>query len=772
MLVRRDVLEQLGFDDLLPVLRQRPRLRLAGRPGRPPHGGGARRRWCSTPRPPTAGAASPHVVDRTRAPRERAAAITTLLANGSAARCCPAGRCACSSVGCCAPSGSCWCAPPGRPATSWPGSRSSTDGPAECCAARRARRRTATVPRAGGPAPARAGLAALPARPRLRRRRRSARRRRRGARRACAAPRRATGRTAGRRTGDRAGHLGRRSRWPSLAAASPAAACWAAAPLARRRAAPAARRGRPLVAACWSQRWHYLGTGSAAPAPPYVLPLALSAPSSSATPGPGRPCCSCWRCRWPLLRRYRFLRRRVDARPMSRVWGAAAYGAAAGGHRRRSRQGRLGTVAAAVVLPWLRHLRPRPGRPPTTTAPAAGRLAYARSWLARARRRSCRRPASWSSRCCRWRAVRRTGRAAGLAPPARRPAGRRAAAAAAVAGRHPGRARGLAVRGRAARRRARAARGAGPAGRPQRRPGPGARVDGRSGCPVAALVALAPRRHPRQVLPGLGGHRGRRGPARSRCSWAQVELPGLAGRCGRGPASSCSSCRPALVVAAAIAGGRRPRALRAGRLRLAAAVLGGVAALGALAAPVLGRVLVGRPADGDRTGRRRHAGPLPAYMTEVSAASNRNAVLVLRGGGAATDVRYRVLRDGTAPPRRRRRPALDPGRRELTATRGRAAGRDRAGELSAGSRRTASPTSTRPPPVSAAVSGAFDAAERRSPAPARRSPGSRAWRVRARRRSARGRPDRPRPVHAAVLIVQVVALIGVVVLVLPGRRRR
>ena len=98
---------------------------------------------------------------------------------------------------------------------------------------------------------------------------------------------------------------------------------------------------------------HRVGTGSAAPAAPYVLPLAaagtlllgkawlivdllmLLAVPAAAFGG------------------YRFLRRATGARPAA-VWGGATYGllpVLTGAVQ----EGRLGTVVASLVLPWLAH---------------------------------------------------------------------------------------------------------------------------------------------------------------------------------------------------------------------------------------------------------------------------------------------------------------------------------------------------------------------------------------------------------------------------------
>jgi len=98
---------------------------------------------------------------------------------------------------------------------------------------------------------------------------------------------------------------------------------------------------------------HDLGTGSTAPAPPYVLPLAMA---GSVLLGKA----------WLLVDllfllavplaaagAYAFLRRVTSSLPLS-LWGAVAYGVlpvVSGAVQ----EGRLGTVVGTLVLPWLAH---------------------------------------------------------------------------------------------------------------------------------------------------------------------------------------------------------------------------------------------------------------------------------------------------------------------------------------------------------------------------------------------------------------------------------
>ena len=101
----------------------------------------------------------------------------------------------------------------------------------------------------------------------------------------------------------------------------------------------------------WWHSWHWSGAGTNAPAPAYLLPLAAAGTVLLGNPG--------WvlnvlfilcvpLCAYGALR---FLRRVVPGR-WAPVWGALAYGLApvlCGGVG----QGRLGTVAGSVVLPWV-----------------------------------------------------------------------------------------------------------------------------------------------------------------------------------------------------------------------------------------------------------------------------------------------------------------------------------------------------------------------------------------------------------------------------------
>jgi GT2 family glycosyltransferase len=248
-------------------------------------------------------------------------------------------------------------------------------------------------------------------------------------------------------------------------------------------------------------------------------------------------------------------------------------------------------------------------------------------------------------------------------------------------------------------------------------------------------------------------------------SWARVALPGLAAPVRPWAGFLVLVVQAGLIVAAGSAA--------AGVVRIATGssfglrqVVGGLAFVAAVAAPLLG---LGWWATTPSTGPLTNGRPasLPAYMTDVSATADDSAVLVLRGGGARSDVRYRVLRDGTLR-------LGDDGVLDLTPE---DTGLTRAlGGLLAGSQSPVSQQlATRgvayvyaPPPVSGAVSGALDAADGFTGASAP-AEGSRAWKVDGR---VVAPTVRSTPLHWLALAVQVVALLAAIVLSLPSRRRR
>jgi GT2 family glycosyltransferase len=102
--------------------------------------------------------------------------------------------------------------------------------------------------------------------------------------------------------------------------------------------------------ATWADSWHWIGAGSAAPGPAYLLPLAFAGSVLLGQPGLVVWLLFCMTVPLALVGALRFFRR-VTTGGWAPVWGAGAYallpvlsGAVS--------QGRLGTVAGAVVLPW------------------------------------------------------------------------------------------------------------------------------------------------------------------------------------------------------------------------------------------------------------------------------------------------------------------------------------------------------------------------------------------------------------------------------------
>lgn len=192
----------------------------------------------------------------------------------------------------------------------------------------------------------------------------------------------------------------------------------------------------------------------------------------------------------------------------------------------------------------------------------------------------------------------------------------------------------------------------------------------------------------------------------------------------------------------------------------------------AVAAPLLGAGwwLVGG-SDGPLT--REPTTRLPAYMAELAASRTDQAVLVVRGGDGGSVVRYRILRHGILRVGDDAIVAATPERTDVTQSLGR---------LLAGADTGTAPLLGRygvryvyaPPPVSPPVSGAFDAADGFASAsnPLR---ASRAWSVSAPVTVAGVDTDRSwwqRSAHLAALVVQVLTLLTVVVLATPGRKER
>ncbi len=101
------------------------------------------------------------------------------------------------------------------------------------------------------------------------------------------------------------------------------------------------------------ESWHEVGVGSAAPAAPYLLPLAVAGTALLAKAWLLVDVLFLFAVPLAAFGAYRFLLR-VSAARLPALWGGVAYGLVpvlSGAVN----QGRLGTVAAALVLPWLAH---------------------------------------------------------------------------------------------------------------------------------------------------------------------------------------------------------------------------------------------------------------------------------------------------------------------------------------------------------------------------------------------------------------------------------
>jgi GT2 family glycosyltransferase len=101
------------------------------------------------------------------------------------------------------------------------------------------------------------------------------------------------------------------------------------------------------------ESWHEIGLGSGLPAAPYLLPMAVAGTVLLAKAWLLVDLLFLFVVPLAALGGYRFLIRVTGSRP-SALWGAVAYGLVpvlAGAVN----QGRLGTVVAAIVLPWLAH---------------------------------------------------------------------------------------------------------------------------------------------------------------------------------------------------------------------------------------------------------------------------------------------------------------------------------------------------------------------------------------------------------------------------------
>lgn len=101
----------------------------------------------------------------------------------------------------------------------------------------------------------------------------------------------------------------------------------------------------------WADSWHWIGQGSAEPGPAYLLPMAVAGTVAFGQPGLVVWLLFCLGVPLALVGALRFLRR-LTRGGWAPVWGAATYALLPALSGSVS-QGRLGTLAGIVVLPWL-----------------------------------------------------------------------------------------------------------------------------------------------------------------------------------------------------------------------------------------------------------------------------------------------------------------------------------------------------------------------------------------------------------------------------------
>ncbi len=248
-------------------------------------------------------------------------------------------------------------------------------------------------------------------------------------------------------------------------------------------------------------------------------------------------------------------------------------------------------------------------------------------------------------------------------------------------------------------------------------------------------------------------------------SRAFVDLPGIDGQIRVWAGFLLVVLHGALVSAAVIAGdGLWPRITSAGfswRQPVAA-----VGLLGAAVAVVGGTawwVAEGPQGPLERSG----VVSVPSYMSELSASDPTNGVLVVRGG-RVTGIEYQVFREGPLRIGDDAITALTPPDDELTRLVGRVLGDPQADDARALAAYGVSYVYA-PGPVSVSVTGSLDAATgfSRASAPA----GDAAWRLQDRATSdSMNREEQP--LHGLLLTLQLVAVVAGIVLALPTRKAR
>lgn len=498
----------------------------------------------------------------------------------------------------------------------------------------------------------------------------------------------------------------------------------------------------------WHAPVHVLGTGSAAPAPAYLLPMAVVGTVLLGHPGWVVSLLFVLAVPLAMFSALRLLRRVTDG-PWVPLWGASAYAllpVVSGAVN----QGRLGTVAGVVVAPWV-----------VTAALGFGSADADRRWRAAFRTAFALAvlaafvPVAWLLGLLSLLAipllVRPLPKAGMFVVLAVVPLALIAPWAIATLD-VPG--AWLVEAGRA---------GAVPAhaglrdlllGRPG---GPGAAPAWLgTGLPLAGLVALV-RRDTRAKVAEVWVGVALVALLLAVVSRVEVTLPGVASSFRAWPGFLVLLLQGGFVLAAAIAADGLGSAWR----RPVVAVVFGMAMLAPLAGVVwwLGH---GSPGPVER----RAAAEIPAYMSELASASSLGGVLVLTGGDR-TAISYRLLRSGSLRLGDDGVLALTRPDPHLTALVERLLSTD----LPDGAAKLASYGVSyvyAPAPVSPSVSGGLDAANGLSGASATAAH-ARAWHVDARPTlgSVHTEPSR---LHPLLLVVQLLTALGVLIGALPGRR--
>ncbi|MDQ6935846.1 MAG: glycosyltransferase [Actinomycetota bacterium] len=498
----------------------------------------------------------------------------------------------------------------------------------------------------------------------------------------------------------------------------------------------------------WHVSVHMLGAGSAAPAPAYLLPMAVLGTVLLGHPGWVVSLLFVLAVPLAMFSALRLLRRLTD-RPWAPLWGASAYallpvvsGAA--------NQGRLGTVAGAVVAPWVVTAALGLGSPDVERRwRAAFRTAFALGVLVAFV------PVAWLLALLSLVAMpllaRRLPNPAMSVVLAVLPLALVAPWAIATLD-VPG--AWLVEAGRA---------GAVPVhpgywdlllGRPG---GPGAAPAWIGiGLPLAGLVALV-RRDTRAKVTRVWVGIALVALLLAVVSRIEVTLPGLDSSFLAWPGFLVLLMQGGFVLAATIAADGVGLSWR----RPVAAVVFVMAMLAPLAGVVWwvghgGLGPVGRPAVAE----------IPAYMSELGSASSLGGVLVLTGGDR-TAIRFRLLRSGPLRLGDDGVLALTRPDQRLTVLVGRLLSADLPDDAAKLASYGVSYVYA-PAPVSASVSGGLDAANGISGASAPAAH-ARAWHVDARPTLGSVHTS-PSPLHPLLLVVQLLTALGVLIGALPGRR--